>query len=365
MSTSGSTPLRGRSAFRADCDRCFGLCCVVPAFSKSADFAIDKPARRPCPHLTGFRCGIHDRLREKGFPGCTVYDCFGAGQQVAQVTFGGRDWRTTPESAERIFSAFEVMYTLHELLYYLAEARERLQASKATRGTRKLTALKPLDTALQREPSGAALEREPLGTALERAGREIEELTRRDPDALEQVDLPTLRERVNPLLLEVSTLIRGVASESEPTERGRRPRERNPTDRRARSDGSRRTDLRRADGGPRRAGSRPADGSRRTDSGRAGGPRRTDYRRADLIGRNLSGADLRGADLRGALLLGANLRGANLRSADLLGADLRGADLAGADFTASLFLTQAQVDAAVGDAATRLPEPLTRPSHWR
>ncbi|HEY6597232.1 MAG TPA: pentapeptide repeat-containing protein, partial [Asanoa sp.] len=38
-----------RAELRADCTRCVGLCCVAPAFSASADFAIDKPAGRPCP----------------------------------------------------------------------------------------------------------------------------------------------------------------------------------------------------------------------------------------------------------------------------------------------------------------------------
>ena len=51
-----------RRELRADCTRCFGLCCVAPAFAASADFAIDKPAGRPCPNLgTDFRCGIHAR----------------------------------------------------------------------------------------------------------------------------------------------------------------------------------------------------------------------------------------------------------------------------------------------------------------
>nr|BFE68040.1 hypothetical protein GCM10020092_013410 [Actinoplanes digitatis] len=63
---------------RADCGRCAGLCCVAPAFARSADFAIDKPAGRPCPNLAeDFRCGIHERLPEKGFRGCVVFDCFG------------------------------------------------------------------------------------------------------------------------------------------------------------------------------------------------------------------------------------------------------------------------------------------------
>src|SRR6266568_728039 len=108
---------------KADCANCFGLCCVVPAFSVSSDFAIDKPARIPCPNLQrDFRCGIHTDLRAKGFAGCTVYDCFGAGQQVSQVTFAGHDWRDAPDTARRMFAVFPIMRQLHELLWYLTEA---------------------------------------------------------------------------------------------------------------------------------------------------------------------------------------------------------------------------------------------------
>jgi hypothetical protein len=91
---------------------------------------------------------------------------------------------------------------------------------------------------------------------------------------------------------------------------------------------------------------------------------RLDRRGADLIGASLNAADLRGANLRGACLVGADLRHADLRLADLTGADLRGADLRGADLTESLFLTQSQLDAAKGDAGTRLPPRLTHPAHW-
>ncbi|NUR89299.1 MAG: pentapeptide repeat-containing protein, partial [Nonomuraea sp.] len=89
-----------------------------------------------------------------------------------------------------------------------------------------------------------------------------------------------------------------------------------------------------------------------------------DRRGADLIGKRMKGADLRAADLRGAYLIGADLRGADLRLADLIGADLRDTDLRGADLTGALFLTQAQVNAARGDSATRLPQALDRPAHW-
>ena len=63
-------------------------------------------------------------------------------------------------------------------------------------------------------------------------------------------------------------------------------------------------------------------------------------------------------------MVGADLREADLRGADLTGADLRGADLRGADLTGCLFLTQSQLDAAVGDARTAVPSTLVHPAHW-
>ncbi|NRQ40347.1 pentapeptide repeat-containing protein [Nonomuraea sp. NN258] len=257
----------------ADCASCFGLCCVALPFSASADFAIDKDAGRPCPNLSqDFRCSIHRDLRQRGFAGCTVYDCFGAGQKVSQVTFAGQDWRQAPESAARMFAVFPIVRQLHELLWYLNESLE-------------------LDAA------------RPMGEELAAALRETERLTRGGPDELVQLDVPTYRAGVNELLLRVSELARA----------GQRGKER---------------------------------------------------RGADLIGANLKRADLRAANLRGAYLIGAQLQGADLRLADLIGADLRGADLSGADLTGSIFLTQSQVNAAKGDAATRLPAALTRPAHW-
>ena len=119
-----SLPLAdARQHLRADCANCAGLCCVAPAFAASADFAIDKPAGRACSNLQDdFRCGIHDRLRDRGFPGCTVFDCFGAGQQLTQVTFGGRTWREAPHLAASQFALFPVMRQLHEMLWYLSES---------------------------------------------------------------------------------------------------------------------------------------------------------------------------------------------------------------------------------------------------
>ena len=269
------TSVDPRPHLRADCRRCAALCCVAPAFARSTDFAIDKPAGRPCPKLLGdLRCGVHDGLREQGFPGCDVFDCFGAGQQVVQVTFSGRDWRDDPQTAEGVFEAFSVMRQVHELRWYLAECVDLL-------------------------PEGL------LREEVLRRQAQVERVAEADAEVLVGFDAPALRRDVGELLGRVSETVRATVSH----------------------------------GGPDRRG-------------------------ADLVGARLRGSDLRGTSLRGAVLLGADLRDADLRHADLLGADLRGADVAGARLDESLFLTQPQVQAARGDAATALPRLLARPAHW-
>ncbi|PGS56598.1 hypothetical protein [Bacillus sp. AFS041924] len=108
---------------KADCESCFGLCCVALPFAASADFANDKIAGKPCYNLqSDYRCGVHNNLRELGFKGCTVFDCFGAGQKVSQVTFNGNDWRQNPELANEMYEVFPKMKQLHEMLWYLNES---------------------------------------------------------------------------------------------------------------------------------------------------------------------------------------------------------------------------------------------------
>ena len=107
---------------RADCARCSALCCVALPYAASADFAYDKPAGRPCRHLDDVACSIHAQLPERGFPGCVVFDCLGAGQQVTQHTYDGLTWRDRPDLAGEIFSAFLIMRQLQELRWYLRQA---------------------------------------------------------------------------------------------------------------------------------------------------------------------------------------------------------------------------------------------------
>lgn len=90
--------------------------------------------------------------------------------------------------------------------------------------------------------------------------------------------------------------------------------------------------------------------------------------RARFAGANLQGADLRGAGLAGADFTDAVLRCAFfgkkspepvIECANLEGADLSGARFDGADLRYATGLTQQQLDAACGSAATRLPDGLT------
>lgn len=237
-------------------------------FSAAAGFGVDKPGGRPCLNLLDDdRCGIHTTLREDGWPGCTVFECFGAGQQVSQVTYAGVSWRESDNLGE-MGAVLSVMRQLHEMLVHLLEVERRAPDAEA------------------------------------RAARlEIEALTTADPQALLTSDVDGLLERVGRLLADASTRVR-----------------------------------------------------RRW-------PEAADRSYDDLAGRRLTG-DLRGCCLRGAMLIRADLRDAQLEEADLLGADLRDADLRGVDLSTVLFLTQPQVNAATGDAATALPPGIGRPGHW-
>ena len=253
---------------KSDCSRCFGLCCVLLPFSAVSGFGVDKPGGRPCLNLLdNDRCSIHTTLRADGWPGCTVFECFGAGQQVSQVTYAGVSWREQDNLAE-MGAVLSVMRQLHEMLVHLAEVEHR-------------------------SPEPAALS----------TRSEIEELVTADPEALLSQDLDALHQRVGRLLADASARVR------------------------------------------------------------RGWPAAVDRSRADLAGRSLSG-DLRGWSFRGAVLIRADLRDADLRDADLLGADIRDAELGGSDLSTALFLTQPQVNGAIGSATTRLPPELARPSHW-
>lgn len=237
---------------RPDCSNCFALCCTALGFTRSADFAIDKPAASACPNLAGdFSCAIHQRLRPRGFRGCTVFDCFGAGQLVSQHTFGGNNWRDNPASASAMFDVFKRVRQLHEMLWYLNEARQRT-----------------FDPELA---SAAAHLAEQLATTA--VG---------DADTVLGADVETYHGQVRALLMEVSEEVRASygAEDRQSHDGGLQPG----------------ADLMGADlGNQRLCGA--------------------DLRGSCLIGANLAGSDLAAVDLLGADLRGAELAGADLSRA--------------------------------------------------
>lgn len=246
----------------ADCSRCAALCCVAPAYAKSSDFAVDKPAGRPCRNLgDDFRCTIHEDLPRRGFPGCVVFDCFGAGQRITQDTFGGRDWRSAPELAGDMFALLPVVRQLHELMWYLTEALK-------------------LDEARRLHPELRAV----LG--------ETDALAGGDPGGLRGLDVDAYRMKVVPLLRRVSETVRSRAG-------GRRP------------DHS----------GARLIGRRMRGADLRGASFRGAlligaDLRDADLRRADFTGADMRGTDLRGANLDGAIFLTASQLRAAVTDAD-------------------------------------------------
>lgn len=236
-----------------NCEKCFGLCCIALYFSALDGFPTNKDAGTPCMNLQqDFKCSVHKNLRDKGLKGCIAYDCFGAGQKIAQVTFEGRDWLKEPECANQMFESFLIMRQLHEMMWYLTEALI-LQTDKDMKN--KISLL--LDN--------------------------TEQLTFLDVKSLLSLDLESHRGKVNVLLKNTSESIRVRAHSKKSTT----SKKQNAKFHRLDYFGSdlRKTNLRGAD-----------------------------LRGACLIAANLEKVDLSFADLIGADLRDANIKGANLEN---------------------------------------------------
>lgn len=108
----------------SDCSNCAALCCVSLVLDRGPMFAIDKPAGQPCPNLSRHACAIHADLRPKGFTGCTLYDCAGAGQRVIQERFNGESWRDSPELLPAMMRDFGNLRPLHERMTMLVAAKD-------------------------------------------------------------------------------------------------------------------------------------------------------------------------------------------------------------------------------------------------
>lgn len=86
-----------------------------------------------------------------------------------------------------------------------------------------------------------------------------------------------------------------------------------------------------------------------------------DFADAHAVLMCMSHADLEGAHFRGTDLSGANLSFAKLDGADFTGAILTATSFYGTDLRRTRGLTQSQLDAACGNAATKPPSGLRVP----
>ena len=241
----------------ADCANCFGLCCVALAFAVSADFPLDKPAGEPCRNLDDHdACRIHTQLRPSGFKGCTVFDCFGAGQKTSRHTFAGRSWRDDEQTRTAMFATFPIIRRLHELLWYLDQAISLVEADRdATPWLRRFD--------------------------------QVRDLSNLPAERLLDLDIDAEYDRTRPLLIEASEIARRQVSIRPGRRRGRSL-------------------------GPRSLGPQAILMGVRLA--------RADLRGVCLRGSTLIAADLTGARLSRCDLLGVDLRDADLSGADLVDA---------------------------------------------
>lgn len=161
---------------KIDCLRCCGLCCTALYCAKTDGFPSDKEAGIPCACLgPDFHCMIHGELAAKKLKGCMAFDCLGAGQKVTG-SYGGADWKNSPEIAQQMFAVFLVVFQLHQMLWYLAEASAILCA-------------------------------EPLWGEIGLLISENKRLTQLCPDDILRADGEAYQQRVNAVLKKVGALV--------------------------------------------------------------------------------------------------------------------------------------------------------------
>lgn len=238
-------------SLRIDCTKCFGFCCVALYFSASEGFPADKEASKPCLNLqSDFSCAIHKNLRKKGLKGCTAYDCFGAGQKVAQSIYKGESWKQHPERAKEMFQVFLIVRQIHEMIWYLTQA-------------------------FMEEENNS------IKDEINNLIKEMDGMTHAEVDLLINLDIESYRDKVNYFLKRTSENVRCKSGN------GRKNTLKHKKTIAGRLDliGK---DLRKVN------------------------LRGADLRGALIIAADLRGNDLRGADFIGADLRDADLRGANI-----------------------------------------------------
>ncbi|MEG1478892.1 MAG: pentapeptide repeat-containing protein [Clostridiales bacterium] len=257
---------------KIDCENCSGLCCVALYSMKTDGFPENKKAGKPCKNLMlDFRCAIHPQLVQAKMKGCLGYHCFGAGQMVTGLYYPDTNWRTKPQKADEIFTTFLTAFQLHQMLWYLIQAL-------------------------------SAVEDENLIADIEALILKNEQLTKKLPNELLNIEVENYRLKVNEILKKVI-----AKTTNSPI---------------------------------------------------------SDHENKDFLGKNFKGANLDGKDFSMALLIAANFEGCSLIGANFLGADMRDVNIKNTDLTKAMFLTQMQINTAKGNANTKLPPNICRPIFW-
>ena len=152
------------ATFRADCNGCCGLCCVVPDFFAAQGFGVDKPAETACANLDGFhRCAIHATRQTHGYTACGGFDCFGAGQWITQTLFKGAHWNDSPGLARLMFAAYRHWLPQFEAAALIEAALPYVREDTKSALISTMTALTSVDSTGQLQPTDASqLRRETL-----------------------------------------------------------------------------------------------------------------------------------------------------------------------------------------------------------
>lgn len=239
------------STLRADCRSCVALCCTAFGFTRSIDFAVDKPAGTPCRNLdSSYACTIHDSLRGRGFRGCAVFDCLGAGQAVSRRF--AAELAAGPDARRSVFGVFGVVRHCHEMLWHLHEAAQRTRDDGTADAVHRLTTV-------------------------------VTRLVGDDLDLILAADVDPIHAAVGEILAEVSAEVRASYLADPDRPAGMRTA----------------TDL----AGARLRGRRMCGADLRGACLIGADLRGTDLTAADLLGADLRDARLNGADLTGALFL--------------------------------------------------------------
>ena len=255
-----------------NCEECCGICCTALYYTKMDGFPEDKAAGKPCGNLRDdFKCSIHNNLVDYKLKGCMAYDCFGAGQKVTQEIYRGHDWKKNPEVADQMFQVFLIVYQLHQMLWYLIQAKTIL-----------------IDNTIKIDVNNLI--------------EQNDKMTLMGPEEIIKLDLEQYKDRVNHILKETCKAVHSEIADNNHS--------------------------------------------------------------MDCMGKSFKKQNLDGKDFSMKLLIAANFEGCSLNRTNFLGADMRDVNLKNTDLRKSLFLTQMQMNTAIGNDNTKLPEYLTMPETW-